>query len=483
MFIIDWFTSLLKHPANSEAAPSVTQVSDAVAVAATVVPIAESKNDVVSFESLWNDFDKRVPHWMPINLPPQTVNKERLERWLASTSTSGYVREEALRNLIYNYQTGDENRILLRLSDWVEPVRVLAESWVIQNFSQLNLDAIQKNQKLLFYLSRKQHLKINPAYLAIVENLLRRAANLDSQAFNVFTAPFRRYLYLESLNRKGELREHIIQDSEVSSRTLLLTTKNIDLTQAERSAFSKDRSGLVAKSYLRWRIAKNENVSQFDIQKLALHSAKSTREFARFYLEKLFQFDVYAFYKTQTGNEFFFICDFAKTEDLKCFFAGLDHSKTAVRQMCLEALLACDHDAVSKLNIPHLVSQSGKCRKLLSSHLHVLSDDSLLKIMPHFSSQNGYGQLGFLTVFERRSKWLCISQIADIAATLDSSKFRIASRLLSKILEIGRSLNEPLTESRKTRVQAALNKLSNASDTAVVGIRKQIEYLLQTSSR
>jgi hypothetical protein len=107
----------------------------------------------------------------------------------------------------------------------------------------------------------------------------------------------------------------------------------------------------------------------------------------------------------------------------------------------------------------------------------------LVYFFTHFSSQNGYGQLGFLTVFERRSKWLCISQIADIAATLDSSKFRIASRLLPKILEIGRSLNEPLTESRKTRVQAALNKLSNASDTAVVGIRKQIEYLLQTSSR
>ena len=109
--------------------------------------------DDCTIDSLWNDFEKRT--WHHEHFRSILRHKDpHLLNWIGSVDYSGYIREECLRYLISNYMPGDENRILLRLADWVPQIQELARNWTIQNFKNLSCEAIEKNQRLVLYLSR-----------------------------------------------------------------------------------------------------------------------------------------------------------------------------------------------------------------------------------------------------------------------------------------------------------------------------------------
>jgi hypothetical protein len=110
------------------------------------------------FSSLWNDFDKRSGSYYSTDYTNQYsmtlwAKDPRLANWLGTIHVSGYIREKSLRSLIKYYQPGDENRILLRLSDWVPEVQVVAQQWVLNNFKSLPIEMIKENDQLILYLS------------------------------------------------------------------------------------------------------------------------------------------------------------------------------------------------------------------------------------------------------------------------------------------------------------------------------------------
>lgn len=92
------------------------------------VPVWKHDEKRFSFAAFWNDFDRRCNHDFDYARPVLGWDNPRLLNWMGSIEYSGYTRENSLRYLIDNYLPGDENRILLRLSDWVEQVRSLAET-------------------------------------------------------------------------------------------------------------------------------------------------------------------------------------------------------------------------------------------------------------------------------------------------------------------------------------------------------------------
>ena len=79
--------------------------------------------------------------------------RARLLHWLGSVDYSGYTREKSLRYLIRYYQPGDENRILLRLADWVPKIQALAIQWTTKHFPTLSLEQINAQANLILYLS------------------------------------------------------------------------------------------------------------------------------------------------------------------------------------------------------------------------------------------------------------------------------------------------------------------------------------------
>lgn len=93
-----------------------------------------------TYEALWDDVERRTHHYAFMtngNFPDL-----RLLNWIGSMDSSGYTRETCLKYLIIHFQEGDENRILLRLTDWVPNVRGLAVAWATTGFQNLSNDVV-----------------------------------------------------------------------------------------------------------------------------------------------------------------------------------------------------------------------------------------------------------------------------------------------------------------------------------------------------
>ena len=138
--------------------------------------------DEFTIDSLWNDFDKRTWHYDHFKYKLK-LKDSRLLNWIGSIDQSGYARERCLRHLISDFVPGDENRILLRLADWVPQIQELARKWTIQNFKNLSFEAIEKNQRLVLYLSRKERLKSDAALHEINTVLLAKAQLITKKEF------------------------------------------------------------------------------------------------------------------------------------------------------------------------------------------------------------------------------------------------------------------------------------------------------------
>ena len=99
---------------------------------------------VLDFKDLQHNFKKRTWNFARYRAILGESNP-RLLHWIGLVDYSGYVREKCLKYLIGNYQLGDENRILLRLEDWVESIQQLALNWTRNNFHRLSLTQIERN--------------------------------------------------------------------------------------------------------------------------------------------------------------------------------------------------------------------------------------------------------------------------------------------------------------------------------------------------
>ena len=92
----------------------------------------------IDFSDIENEFSKRS-YSFGYYLKRLWFNNPRLLHWIGSIDYSGYRREKSLKYLINNYTEGDENRILLRLEDWVDKIQKIAREWILSHFNMLSL--------------------------------------------------------------------------------------------------------------------------------------------------------------------------------------------------------------------------------------------------------------------------------------------------------------------------------------------------------
>ena len=224
---------------------------------------------ILEFGDLQHNFKKRTWNFARYRAMLGESNP-RLLHWIGSVDYSGYVREECLKCLISNYQPGDENRILLRLEDWVEPIPQLALDWTRNNFHKLSLTQIERNHRLILYLARKDRQDsreamqrslggfpherhstqrvqspfgtlaqraVQEAIALINHNLTEKVKSVETQEFYKFDSNFRSYLYQLTLRRSPVLRPLLIKDSDPNNRLILIDLIGIDrLTEEARVA-------------------------------------------------------------------------------------------------------------------------------------------------------------------------------------------------------------------------------------------------------
>ena len=364
-----------------------------------------------TFESLWDDYERRTWHYEHAKATLGASNP-RLLNWIGSIDQSGYTREKCLKALITSAKPGDENRILLRLQDWVPQVQILARDWVLAHFRRLPLDAICANQRLILYLSRKDRIQDDAGLCEIKRDLLARTREMNPMQFFGLTAMFRRFLFSLSLEDDEHLRPWILDDPEPFNRLLLLSEFEFsEITSDEKLRLQADKSVFVRRRLFQTQIDAGITPERDDLISLSLDPNRSLRERGQYYLKSIYGEDCHSIYRSTEGEEFYFIADYSRPEDAEHFLEGVRSGSRDTQQNCIKALASAAPERLKELEIASLIAQNRRFRSVLVPALpRLLSIDEIVALRTAFEKSSPFGTASFLRVLERKSFWTFVDE-------------------------------------------------------------------------
>ena len=439
----------------------------------------DPNQDEFTIDSLWNNFEKRTWHYDHF----KSVLKRRdphLLNWIGSVDYDGYIRDKCLRYLISNFMPGDENRILLRLADWVPQVQTIARKWTIQNFKTLPFEAIEKNQRLILYLSRKEKLKSDAALQEINTVLLAKAQLITKKEVFALSPMFRRYLFTLSLDGDQAMRGWILEDKEPFNRLLLLNHLTCGQHSSEElTKLKQDKSVFVRRRYIFYQIDQGIQPSKDELTTFALDRNRVLREVGRFYLEKFYDVNSYAMYKNLKGDDFYYIADLAKREDVNHFAEGLSLANRHIRLICLRALAAADDTRLKDLDLASLIAENRKTREVICSILpRILSVDEIMELREAFERSSPSGTVSFLRALERKSFW----DFVDIALNYLLSDSEASVRnYINNAIRLKVNLYEKLPGATRDSINKKLQALKRVNPNRTHYVVSQLEFYMRTT--
>ena len=432
-----------------------------------------------SIESLWDDYERRTWHY---DHAKATLGKSnpRLLNWIGSIDYSGYTREKSLRALIASAEPGDENRILLRLQDWVPQVQLLARDWVLVHFRSLPIDAICANQRLILYLSRKDRIQDDAGLLEIKRDLLARTRGMTAVQFFGLTAMFRRFLFSLSFEDDEHLRPWILDDPEPFNRLLLLSEIEFsEITSDEKIRLQANKSVFVRRRLFQTQIDAGITPERDELMSLALDPNRSLRERGQFYLKSIYREDSYSIYRTKKGEEFYFIADYARPEDAEQFLAGIHSGSRPTQQACMRALASAAPDRLKELDIASLISRNRRFRTILVPLLpRLLSIDEVLALRSAFERSSPFGTASFLRVLEKKSFWTFVDEGLSLLISNPETDLRqsIVSPIQSRVA-IYEALPPPLRDS----ISKKIIRLRDQGQRQDQGLANLLEFTIKSA--
>ena len=410
-----------------------------------------------TFESLWDDYERRTWHY-DYTKATLGASNPRLHNWIGSVDQSGYTREKSLRDLIASCEPGDENRILLRLSDWVPQVQNLAREWVLAKFRTLPIEAIRANQRLILYLSRKDRLRDDVSMREIERNLLARSRAMSPMEFFGFIPMFRRFIFSQSLADGEPLRGWILDDPEPFNRLLLLTKLEFSkLTDNEKQRLRADKSVVIRRRLVHAQIEAGIPPKRDDLVDLSIDAHRSLREFGQFYLKSIYDDDAYTVYRTLEGDGFFYIADYARAEDAEQFLEGVRSSSRHTKYNCLRALATAAPERLKELEISALIAQNRKFRSVLFPLLpRLLSVEEILALRPVFEDSSPHGAISFFRILERKSFWSFVDE--GLAAVLSDPETALRQTIVFTI-QSKVAVYEPLSSQLRDSISGKISML------------------------
>ena len=429
--------------------------------------------------TLWDDYERRTWHYDYAKATLEASNP-RLLNWIGSIDQSGYTREKCLRALIANREPGDENRILLRLSDWVSPVQVVARDWVLAHFHSLPFDAVCTNQRLILYLSRKNRLRDDAGMHEIERDLLARTRAMTPSQFFGLNPMFRRFLFSLSFANDQHLRPLILDDPEPFNRLLLLSEFEFsEIAGDEKRRLGADKSIFIRRRLFHIQLEAGISPGRDDLIILALDSNRSLRELGQFYLKSNFGEDAYAIYRGLPGEEFFYIADFARGEDAEHFLEGVRSGSRLTQYNCLRALASASPERLKELGIPGLIGQSRKFRAILLPLLPgLLSVEEILALRQAFEDSSRHGMISYLRALERKSFWGFVDEGLGVLLSGPKPGLRqmIVRAIHSKV-----AIYETLSSQRRESINTKICKLRDLDEKWNEGVVALLEFTMKTA--
>lgn len=433
----------------------------------------------IDFSDIEFDFNKRTYSFAYYQKKLSSRNK-RLLHWIGSIDYSGYQREKSLNYLVSHYQIGDENRILLRLEDWVKNVQQLAKKWVHSNFNDLSLAQINKQYKLILYLARKEILQNDESLNTINESLINKASEVNNHTFYQLNSNLRRYIYNLKGTQNPIFRKRILYDSDPFNRIILLKKYKIDeLSQEEVNKFKIDKSSYVKRNFILSQIQNQIMPSREDMIQYCFDENVGIRDIAKFYLLKSYGIDPYNLYKKQSDSRYYYIAEYAKKEDLSEFIKGLESKNSNIKYLCLKAICNIDYSLLKNMNPVLLLSANRKIRKLACRYLpKVLLIEKLLKLKNEIFSIGSNGQLVYLNMIYMKSIWHFINESLKI---LINDPSEAIMKFISNKYYYKPYYYEKLPPALKNEIMEMIETLSTNENQYIKSFIKEIQFTIKVA--
>lgn len=432
--------------------------------------LQESLSQDLSIDSLTKDFDKRSSSY---GLYQHVEIEDRHMAWIGSINYSGYTREDSLRWLIDNYVPGDENRILLRLCDWVPQIQKIAQKWTLNNFTRLSLEEIRNNTRLILYLSRKEMLKDDAAFVLICNDLMSRAEKLTQDEFFGFPANFRKFLCYLCMNSISQIREWIFEDPEPSNRKILLEDFE-SLTTVDHERLKIDKSNIIRRHYIRALIDHEQKPDREDLLRFVFEETAGMRSFGRFHLKYFYDEDAYEIYKQATDDKCFYLADFAKEEDLAIFKEGAKHPDKKIQLISLKALCKINPTHLLEQDYKQLLRKGRAIRGIICEHLaYMISEEELLSLKDLFFHEMNNGLQIYLNIIDRKSYWAFVELVLN---ELIKNPTEELIRHISYSNRFRTVVHNPLSSKRREAISNQLDVLEQSSHKDVLNIVKFFRF-------
>lgn len=356
---------------------------------------------------------------------------------LLSMNANGYYREYAIRELQYYDMEIVLPYIMLRTNDWVEPVKNLAESIVVNYIKKItDLKVLISNVELLESMKEWKRSDLSKVIVAAETKLIEQG-NYD-QLLSHFESTnnykIRRILFDYIVINQEDFESNLIRglkskDPVIHRKVIALINKyfnEIDLSVIHphlekcKSAFAR-----VANVELITRLYDSEKATQSIMASLSDKST-SVREYVRFKL-KNFGFDDFSeYYKSEIMKAenvaigtVLGIGETGKKSDCDLIEPYLTHSNPRIRKAALSSSSNLDIERSYELLIDSLLSSnqtdSKHAKKLLVKY-HLVRIEELIELY----SLEGFEQHVYenlLVLISYASKWDCLESLLHILSS------------------------------------------------------------------
>ena len=428
----------------------VLATEDTLAALYAGMPVASLPALDETMRSSWGGMyqAKLALRWQ--RLAPEQVNvlmrtdaaRSALLLGLACCHASGYVRRNAVACLDQQVRTGVELPfLLLRLDDWVTPVRLQAEAAVRQRLDPIHRPVYLAHLSLVERLRAKRRGAQAPV-LPRIERLLQE--DVTSLLASTFAEPVRaarRYglaLAWQAANAKGTEASREVIDSalHVSRDQALrlqaarwLTAKEADavLQREYADRLLNDRLPAVRRLALGWCVSHEPQAHRGLLHAALLDRSHAVRDIAQFYLPRQETIDLRGFYREKMfdGDAASLLpameglSETGKAEDVQLFVPLAQSPRIAVRKAALSAIAKLAGASSEHLELLVAALQDGsspgvsrQARLALERRAGEVGREQLGSIF--FGSRHLHVRRQALSLINRLPKWQRVSTLIEV---------------------------------------------------------------------
>lgn len=296
---------------------------------------------------------------------------------VATLNRDGYVREPAVRAIAQLQHSRAIPYLLLRLGDWVEPVRLAATEALRMLMTPGNAPVFLEHHRLLQHLSAIRRVNLTDIRREIADYLSSEPVRPVLMQQLRSEQPSVRLFRYQILAESGELRKASVQAAAQDPSPAIRRWIAGRVARGEqpapddlRRALIRDRSAFVSTTMVRW--LSEDDVRRFrdDLTELAFANARTIRRAARFKLRgeaidfaALARERLIASGGAVAPGVVATLADTGDASDLPALRDFLDHPRSAVRAAAMAGLARLDPEGALPSALARLDDTSGRVRR------------------------------------------------------------------------------------------------------------------------